>query len=51
MSNFQLDNKEEANKFRQQLTQAMKLDAFRDAGECLGFVKGVDTLFEEASNK
>ena len=46
MSHFQLGNKDEANKYREQLTEAMKLDAFKDDEDCQNFVQEVDILFE-----
>ena len=46
MSHFQLGNKEAADVYRKKLTEAMKLDPFKDDEECLGFVKEVDALFD-----
>ena len=33
-------------KYRKQLTEAMKLDAFKDDKECLSFVQEVDIIFD-----
>ena len=49
MSHLQLDRKEEAEKYREQLTEAMKAPFFKDVNECLKFVREVDTLFASQS--
>ena len=46
MSYFQLANKDKASEYRKKLTEAMKLDAFKNDEECLNFVKEVDALFD-----
>lgn len=46
MSHLQLGNKEEAAKYRKQLTEVMKLDRYKDDEESLGFVEEVNALFE-----
>ncbi len=44
MSHFQLGDRDTADEFREKLNVAMKLDAFKNDEECLGFVKEVDAL-------
>ena len=51
MSHFQLDNKNEANKYRDKLAETMKLDPFKEHEECLGHVKEVNALFGSGHNK
>jgi Flp pilus assembly protein TadD len=46
MSHFQLDQTEQANRFRDQLNEAMKLDAWRDNEEAQQFVTEVNELFD-----
>ena len=45
MSHFQLGDKQEADKYRNQLAEAMQLDKFKDDKECLGFLEEANLLF------
>jgi formylglycine-generating enzyme required for sulfatase activity len=45
MSHFQLGDKQEADKYRNQLAEVMQLAIFKDDKECLGFLKEANILF------
>lgn len=48
MSHFQLGHKDEAEEYRKQFSEAMKLAAFKDDQECIGFAEEARTIFSKS---
>jgi Tetratricopeptide repeat len=46
MSHFQLGDRQEADKYRHQLSESMKLVTYKEDKECIGFREEVDALFD-----
>jgi len=46
MCHLQLGNETQANEFRREFVETMKLDSFKNDKECLGFASEVEQLFE-----